>query len=87
MDQIKHVFSPAGFVWDAFIPSNPDTGYAHFPNLSSYVDEISLFSHHTMFSYLQIVERFCICQIHMQKGCRKCIVCIHKEIEALWVLD
>ncbi|KAM3695390.1 hypothetical protein ACJW31_07G127900 [Castanea mollissima] len=26
VDQIKHVFSPAGFVWDAFIPCNPDTG-------------------------------------------------------------
>lgn len=67
MDQIKHVFSPAGFVWDAFIPSNPDTGYAHFPNLSSYVDEISLFSHHTMFSICRLSKGFAFVKFTCKK--------------------
>lgn len=59
MDQIKDMFSSAGFIWDVFIPCNPDTGY--IPSLSKVslsADEISFFSHHTIVSFCRLSKGF-----------------------------
>jgi hypothetical protein len=59
VDQIKEMFSSAGFIWDVFIPCNPDTGY--IPSLSKVslsVDEISFVSHHTIFSFCRLSKGF-----------------------------
>lgn len=60
MNEVKEMFSTAGSV----------TIIQYRFSLNEINSSPSLRSY--FYSYLQVIDRFCICTIHTQTGCRKC---------------